>query len=206
MVGPGDFKLKIAHLSDLHHPYGNKHTDTILTSITEFAPDYIFLTGDIIDEASTLSDIESVSLLIHKLAKIAFVFAISGNHEASNPNMRKYITSIEKAGATYLENIMVISHIRQKRFIIAGLLDNAPYESISLTHIDDTPIILLSHRPSSFNKFASATPAPTIVFAGHAHGGVVRLFGHGLYTPDQGFMPQYTRGIYQNNGSAIIVS
>ena len=35
-----------------------------------------------------------------------------------------------------------------------------------------------------------------LVLSGHAHGGQIRLFGRGLFSPGQGLLPFYTGGIY----------
>ena len=41
-----------------------------------------------------------------------------------------------------------------------------------------------------------------LILAGHAHGGQIRLFGHGLYAYGQGLFPKYTKGIY--DGKLIV--
>ena len=45
-----------------------------------------------------------------------------------------------------------------------------------------------------------------LVLSGHAHGGQIRLFGHGLYSPGQGFLPRYTGGVYTGPQGRLIVS
>ena len=35
-----------------------------------------------------------------------------------------------------------------------------------------------------------------IVFAGHTHGGMIRLFDHGLISTDRTFFPKYDGGFY----------
>jgi predicted MPP superfamily phosphohydrolase len=45
-----------------------------------------------------------------------------------------------------------------------------------------------------------------MVYSGHAHGGQGRIFGLGLIAPDQGFFPKYTSGLYEENGTKLIVS
>ena len=42
-----------------------------------------------------------------------------------------------------------------------------------------------------------------LVLSGHAHGGQIRLFGHGLFAPGQGIFPKYTKGLYDGR---LIVS
>lgn len=37
-----------------------------------------------------------------------------------------------------------------------------------------------------------------ILFLADINGGPIRLFGHGLKAPNQGWFPKYTRGLYDN--------
>ncbi len=53
--------------------------------------------------------------------------------------------------------------------------------------------ILLSHHPEYY------PPVPgnvEVVLSGHAHGGQWRIFGHGVWSPGQGFWPKWTKGVY----------
>jgi predicted MPP superfamily phosphohydrolase len=45
-----------------------------------------------------------------------------------------------------------------------------------------------------------------LVLSGHAHGGQIRLFGRGLFSPGQGLLPFYTGGIYSGPYGKMIVS
>ena len=55
--------------------------------------------------------------------------------------------------------------------------------------------ILLSHRPELFSVYCEA--GIDLTLSGHAHGGQIRLPGvGGLFAPNQGWLPQYTAGLY----------
>ena len=45
-----------------------------------------------------------------------------------------------------------------------------------------------------------------LVLAGHAHGGQIRLFGHGLYAPGQGLLPAFTAGVHAGEHGTLVVS
>ena len=64
--------------------------------------------------------------------------------------------------------------------------------------------ILLSHRPEMLDVYAAA--GMDLVFSGHAHGGHVRLGGRSLFSPDQGFLPTYTHGVYKKDDTQMVVS
>lgn len=65
--------------------------------------------------------------------------------------------------------------------------------------------ILLSHHPEYWESYLINRHID-LVFSGHAHGGQIRVFDHGLYAPDQGLWAKYTRGMHHHgpNGSMII--
>ena len=68
----------------------------------------------------------------------------------------------------------------------------------------NTCSILLAHHPERINDYART--GVDLVLSGHAHGGQVRLFGQGLYSPDQGILPHYTSGIYTCGKTKLYVS
>ena len=53
--------------------------------------------------------------------------------------------------------------------------------------------ILLSHHPEYFPIIPDSVD---LILSGHAHGGQWRIFGHGVWSPGQGWWPRYTKGVY----------
>ena len=57
--------------------------------------------------------------------------------------------------------------------------------------------ILLSHHPEYYTAYLQDRKI-NLILSGHAHGGQIRLFGHGIFAPGQGLLPKYTSGIHPN--------
>lgn len=62
--------------------------------------------------------------------------------------------------------------------------------------------ILLAHHTEVYKPYLYKRKF-NLILSGHAHGGQIRLFGKGLFAPGQGWLPQYTSGIYDDT---LIVS
>ncbi len=68
--------------------------------------------------------------------------------------------------------------------------------------------VLLCHHPEcwSLEEPLLRDHPIDLVLAGHAHGGQIRLFGHGLYSPGQGFLPRYTEGVFKGPHGNLVIS
>lgn len=65
--------------------------------------------------------------------------------------------------------------------------------------------MLLVHEPQFLDVYAS--PGIDLIFAGHAHGGQIRLpFTEGLFAPGQGVLPKLTRGMHRSGNSTMVIS
>ncbi len=62
----------------------------------------------------------------------------------------------------------------------------------------------LIHHPKL--AYAGLTEGLSCALSGHYHGGMIRLFGMGLVSPDIFPFPRHTRGLYQTNAGTLIVS
>ncbi|MDO5133651.1 MAG: metallophosphoesterase [Eubacteriales bacterium] len=68
--------------------------------------------------------------------------------------------------------------------------------------------ILLSHHPEYWclREPMLRRRKIDLVLSGHAHGGQIRLFGQGLYSPGQGPFPHYTGGVFRGPHGCMAVS
>ncbi|MBQ2957362.1 MAG: metallophosphoesterase [Clostridia bacterium] len=80
-VGSGKIvdDLRVIQISDLHDNEYGEGNEKLLSRIGELTPDIIMLTGDIVDRES--ADTQKAVALCGKLAEIAPVYYVYGNHE-----------------------------------------------------------------------------------------------------------------------------
>ena len=207
--------FKIAHLSDIHDRNINK---ALRQPLEDVKPDIIVITGDLID--SREPDIEQAVALVESLQEFAPVYFVTGNHEAWSGKYKSLEEGLLEAGVTILANDSIelerdtemirLLGVEDPSFKIGSNLLNEEAAVVETTIRDlsdgaDTFSILLSHRPELFDMYRQNNI--DLVLSGHAHGGQFRLpLIGGLIAPDQGLFPEYTAGIYEEEGTRMIVS
>ena len=200
----------IVQISDLHNKLFGKEQSRLLEAIRTADPDMIVVTGDIVDSMKT--DLSPVFSFAQGAAKIAPVYYVTGNHEhrLSEEDYWELMDGLENAGVTVLKNRLVtVDNGEGETIDLVGLLD-LDMTSYALPDIlenaDKSRLqILLAHQPEHAAFFAEC--GADLIFAGHAHGGQVRLpLIGGLYAPGQGVFPEYTAGPYEIGESCLIVS
>ena len=193
-------QLKIVHLSDTHFERNRISIETLLSAIKQAQPDFIFLTGDLIDRTADLSKIP-LEEFGRSLVAIAPTYAVSGNHETSSGQLTEWEHNINDSGVVLLNNEQLTLAVNGAQLALAGVSDESFPNEIPLLDplSDDVPTLLLAHHPEYFEQYLTSNPLiqPDIIFSGHAHGGQIRLPLIGpLYAPGQGAFPKYTTGIY----------
>ena len=207
--------FKIAHLSDIHGKTWGRQT---IEPITEFDPNIIVITGDLID--SSTADFGEIEAWLGEITEIARVYFITGNHEAWHPEYEVFEELLLENEVTVLKDEAMTLTSSGEEIGLIGLVDPAfltesnmfnEHEFImdakikELVDGKDTYNILLSHRPELFAVYVNN--AIDFVLSGHAHGGQFRLpLIGGLVAPDQGFFPEYTAGLYEEEGTKMLVS
>ena len=152
--------------------------------------------------------------------KIAPVYYVTGNHEASLSQYDELKIELKTIGVIVLEDEAVQLKYDTEEITLIGLSDpdftikgdvfrEAPaMVSTKLNNLADDEnsyTILLSHRPELFESYVHCNI--DLVLSGHAHGGQFRLpFIGGLIAPNQGLFPQYDAGLYTSGSTNMIVS
>jgi len=188
--------FKIMHLSDFHDYKYNEMTFSKL--LKEESPDIIVITGDLIDRRRF--DLEH-SLEFIDVLKDYPLYYVTGNHEAFSGQTELIVSELEKRDVNVLRNDVVKIAKEDITMQIVGLDDLAYQNDKTVSFNDDDFSILLSHRINPVSQYDA-----DISFSGHAHGGQIRIFGQGLVAPDQGFLPEYTSGMFKMGNTMSLMS
>lgn len=209
-IGQGSTKITVMQISDLHYPKSGCSLEFIYERIDSIKPDLIFITGDTIDSTTEKQHVAELDSFFAALSQKALCFAVLGNHEAINENLRYFKQLLSKNNITLLENDCREIQIRARRISIAGVSDKVIYGKDSIkgyTSLNrNLPLLLLAHRPEKWPQYLNDTLQPLVTFGGHAHGGQFRIFGQGLYSPGQGAFPKFDSGLYHKDGKYLVVS
>lgn len=207
--------FKILQISDLHNNEYGKGQKKLLQMTKEAQPDMIAITGDFIDR----NDVEHAVDYARGAVEIAPVFYVPGNHEAEHregyEKLKKELISL---GVVVLEDDSVTLTRADSKIRVIGLLDpdfsksenekeakDVFAQKLGNSKPDEMFSILLSHRPELMDVYQSKQV--DLAFSGHAHGGLIRLPGVGaLFAIDQDIFPKYTKGLYQEGDTAMVVS
>lgn len=163
--------MVIAHLSDLHFTgkISRSYFEKVCQECNACLPDYIFLTGDIIDSASCLEWLpETLGKLKCKYKK----YFVLGNHDLRIRDEKKLVATLEACGFKRATGRWEQLDFHGGFFSIAG--DELPwFAGAEKMTKPDKPAILLAHSPDRI--YAASDLGVDLVLAGHCHGGQIRL-------------------------------
>jgi len=207
----------IAQVSDLHNKMFGKNQKYILAKLKSTNPDIIVITGDIIDRRKF--DLDAAITFVEGAVKIAPVYYVTGNHEAWSKDFAITKTRLIESGTIFMDDTAVTLTKGGSSIKIMGVSD-PDFLTTNYSQGDDVTKmtkqlamwsdekgfkILLTHRPELFDLYDENHM--DLIFAGHAHGGQIRLpFVGALMAPDQGWFPKYSSGRYTKGSSTMYVS
>lgn len=219
--------VKLLLLADLHGKSFGPQNRELYTYVKAVGPDYILSAGDMIVKTKP-EKTAGTARFLGQLTKICPVCCANGNHELSLREHRtakgvsayeRYAGRLRRLGVTVLEDSTAVLVRGESRVDVSGLdLDlcyyargrhvpmRADYIRRKLGAADPKRFrILLGHYPNYFPQYAAW--GADLTLSGHMHGGTVRLPGAGgLMSPNFEFFPAYDRGLYERNGSFMVVS
>lgn len=198
-------------ISDFH---SNSKTDQILDQTAANNPDYILLTGDILDSENMNPTID----FIKQLTEITTVIYIRGNHEDDYDSYIQFKNELEKLGVVMLADgtyqVDELNFIGIEDWSGANLLKsdyfNTEYSNYIANYkqaVDPSKYnILLAHRPDFLEEYSNL--GVDLVLSGHAHGGQwqIPFTDIGLIAPDEGVFPTQVHGLKSNGETKQIIS
>lgn len=214
---------RILQISDLHNNFYGKGQKRLIKITKYLKPEYIFITGDMIDQYH--NGMDKACEYIKGISKIAPIYYVTGNHEWVIGKMRNdFLGFLKEQGVTILRDEILTLQREDSTIQLLGMddpykrftkhgWDNEKYYSMEFLRCffnlnkkrSDAFTVLLSHRPEFINYYSRAKV--DLVFSGHAHGGQFRLpFIGGILSPHQGFFPKYAEGMIYRDKTCMVVS
>lgn len=219
--------FRITQISDLQSEYFGQYQKNLIAMAAETKPDIIVFTGDLLDRNHT--DYEASRTAMEGLAKIAPVYYVNGNHELALPEARtaEFYEELRAMGVTTLFDEKTAIKKGGQKINLIGLSEYTIYEGKDSDKRTETGFepsvindmiekltegiaeeemtIMLTHEPQFLDTYAD--DKVDLIFAGHAHGGQIRLpFTEGLFAPGQGVLPKLTSGMHQSGSTTMVIS
>jgi len=217
--------IRIVSLADLHGKSFGMRNRRLLKTVAALDPDLIVMPGDTV--SSDCRNLFETAQTIGALCAVAPVYLVPGNHEQRSGRMHELLSLYLEAGAQVLCDELRDTVIKGTPVHILGLAEKIglrradylramlhtcqyPDNDAALLELaqKDGLRIVLTHFPELFGCIGARSYRRfdfDLLFAGHAHGGQIRLPGvGGLFAPGQGFLPRYTAGQYGDRPRMIL--
>lgn len=205
--------FKILQITDLHCKRFGENQSGLMKKIDKLEPDLVVLTGDMMDE--NILDFDPVAELCHALTEKYTVYAVWGNHDRwlSRADFNRLKALLADAGVTVLTDESALLEKGGAHIVLHGADDPPVWNDGDTAYVAEHGLktapqgpydILLIHRA---NLFPAVSPLGfDLVISGHMHGGQVRLpFAGGLISPTRQWFPKYTAGLFEENGTSMVV-
>ncbi len=209
-----DVSFRATVVADLHdRPY-----EHLLPLLRDIRPDLILIPGDVCERLNNPAATSRPGLgLLSACAAIAPTYYSLGNHEIGGCHSKIYrvkffggtldpfvaeprwLDEIHRSGAHFLNDDFVTHGDLVIGGLGSGLLNPGWRPNLDwLPRFTAAPgyKLLLSHHPEYFDRYLRLRDIDLVV-SGHAHGGQWRIFGRGVYAPDQPLFPKYTSGVHE---------
>ncbi len=213
-------RVRIALVTDLHSCKYGKDQKKLIKALEKQDPDVVLLGGDIFDDEIPP---ENTKKFISGIAGKYPCYYVTGNHEwwCEDEVFLSYMSFLEENGVKILSGSAETVEINGEKINICGIDDpdartldaygeyswlEKQLEEVNKTSQNGNYTVLLAHRPSFFEEYCKYDF--DLVLSGHAHGGQWRIpfLINGLYSPSEGFFPDYTGGEYEDGSTTMIVS
>ena len=229
--------ITFIHIGDIHYneTTSTKKLEYIKYAIEDAHPDYIFITGDLLDKPKITKNKEKIKLLVrwlNSLGNIAKVFISLGNHDIILEEDYKFFNKLNDINNIYVLNNQ--SYEDENVFISGFTLPTNYYYNIE-KHEDENALletlqnnfnlvtnlpkkkykVALIHSPIllSEKKVVEKLKEYDLILSGHMHNGLIpRILdkiiknNYGLISPDKRFFAKNTRGKIKTKYYTIIIT
>ncbi|WP_270301601.1 metallophosphoesterase [Terrisporobacter petrolearius] len=217
--------VNLVIVSDIHDNQLGENNKDLISQINSLSPDVILVVGDIVNSDS--KDSKIVTNLMKQLCENHKVFYSLGNTDidymkTGTSNLEK---ELEDIGVIVLDNEYKDINLNGNKIRIGGMyayafglngnnnvakntMEEGVFDFLNDFQDTDNYKIMMAHRPDSF-IFGNASKVWNIdlVVSGHNHGGQVVLpFVGGLYGGDQGWFPEYDKGLFDLNKIKLLIT
>ncbi len=203
---------RVAFLSDIH--YGTVQNKAVLQGsikkINAQEPDIVVLGGDIVEEGTSLQDMQEVFYHLGCLDAPLGIYFVYGNHDRQTDSKNRTYTDEELIAAIEDNGIVILEDETQLiggELLLIGRADAAwdqqttrkAIRELILLRQEDLFLLTLDHQPLEAEENAAA--GVDLMMSGHTHAG--QLFPVGYLTDWTGGM---NYGLYQTENCQSIVS
>lgn len=204
--------LRVALVSDLH--IGSPHWDIealrkLVARVNAEHPDLVLLAGDYLINDIAFGQPVSVLAIARELALLRAplgVLSVLGNHDWWNDGARVR-AEFEANGLRVLDDEAVSLVHHGVRFCVLGLRDQYVRQRSAAGELSlatpGLPLLVLMHEP---DLFAELDERPSLVLAGHTHGGQVRLPLIGRAIVPSRYGQRYAAGHIVEQGRHLFVT
>ena len=229
--------ITFIHIGDIHYneTTSAKKLEYIKYAIEDAHPDYIFITGDLLDRPKITKNKEKIKLLVswlNSLGNIAKVFISLGNHDIILEEDYKFFNKLNDINNIYVLNDQ--SYEDENVFISGFTLPTNYYYNIEKHEDEDALLetlqnnfnlvtnlpkkkykVALIHSPIllSEKKVVEKLKEYDLILSGHMHNGLIpRILdkiiknNYGLISPDKRFFAKNTRGKIKTKYYTIIIT
>lgn len=205
---------RLAMISDLHFgtTMGKEKLKEYCLRIEETAPDLVVLCGDIVDERTTMGQMQEAFETLSSISSPLGIFYIYGNHDPSHYSSDPNFTAAELEETIRSNGIQILADetVRvSEDMTIAGRKDRSSYlmdgrvdAGTLLANADrDDFLILADHQPVELTENRKA--GYDLQISGHTHGG--QIWPVGLICDVLGF-GELNYGYLKMDSMQVIVS